>query len=163
MDVRAHDIRVVLPDMGSWAQWKVASAQVDIQHVLAQLPPHYDLTIAHIGLLHPQGLASIDSLRFIPRMDRTTTREHLREDDHHVRPLDVKRIALAREICTVPSAEQQVEVGSLTMDGALFHAFLDKSMPDAPSHFMPLPVSALRNVPFGLRMDTLRVTHANMN
>ena len=161
LDMRAHDIRVVLPDMGSFAQWMVGSAQVDIQHVLAQLPPLYDLTIAHIGLLHPEGLASIDSLRFIPRVDRSTTHKYLREMTS-IYALDVKSIALARIDLYRAFAEQQVEMGSLTVDGAFFDVFLDKTMPEDPSRFKPLPVSALRNVPFGLRVDTVRLTNAEM-
>ncbi len=161
IDVVAQDIRVTLPDMGSWARWKVGSAQVDIQHVLAQLPPLYDMTIAHIGLLHPQGLATIDSLRYIPRVDRTTTHQHLREMTS-IYALEVKSIALARIDLYRAFAQQQVEMGSLTVDGAFFDVFLDKTMPEDPSRFKPLPVSALRNVPFGLRVDTLRLTHAEM-
>jgi hypothetical protein len=160
-DMRAEDIRVVLPDMGSVAQWVVGSAQVDIQHVLAQLPPLYDLTIAHIGLLHPEGLASIDSLRFIPRVDRKTTHKFLHEMTS-IYALDVKSISLARIDLYRAFAEQQVEMGSLTVDGAFMDIFLDKTMPDEADHFKPLPVSALRNVPFGLRVDTLRLTHAEM-
>lgn len=161
MDARAHELRILLPKLGEPLEWVVGQAQVDIQDVAAELPPLYDLSIAHVGLIHPEGLASIDSLRYMPRVDRKTTHKYLHEMTT-IYALDVKSIALARVDLYRAFAEQQVEMGSLTVDGAFFDVFLDKSMPDALSHFMPLPVSALRNVPFGLRVDTLRLTHADM-
>lgn len=161
MDARAYEVHVRLPKLGEPMEWVVGKAQVDILDVAAELPPLYDLSIAHIGLHHPEGLASIDSLRYMPRVDRKTTRAHLREMNT-IYALDVKSIALARLDLYRAFAEQQVEMGSLTVDGAFFDVFLDKSMPDALSHFMPLPVSALRSVPFGLRVDTLRLTNADM-
>lgn len=161
MDARAHEVHIRLPKLGDPLEWVVGTAQVDIQHVAAELPPLYDLSIAHIGLLHPEGLASIDSLRYTPHVDRKTTHKYLREMTT-IYALDVKSIALARVDLYRAFAEQQVEMGSLTVDGAFFDVFLDKSMPDALSHFMPLPVSALRNVPFGLRVDTLRLMNTDM-
>lgn len=161
LDVRAQKLRVMLPKLGGALDWVVGTAQVDIQDVRAELPPLYDLSIAHIGLLHPQGLASIDSLRYTPRVDRKTTHAYLREMTS-IYALDVKTIALARVDLYRAFAEQQVEIGSLTVEGASFDVFLDKTMPEDPSRFKPLPVSALRNVPFGLRVDTLRLTNAEM-
>lgn len=161
LDVRAQRLKVLLPQPGSAAVWAVGAAQVEVNEVRAELPPLYDLSIAHIGLLHPEGLASIDSLRYIPRVDRRSTHQHLREMTS-IYALDVKSIALARFDLYRAFAHQQVEMGSLTVDGAMFDVFLDKTMPEDPWRFKPLPVSALRNVPFGLRVDTLRLTHAEM-
>lgn len=161
MDARAQELRILLPKYGEPLEWFVGKAQVDILDVAAELPPLYDLSIAHIGLLHPEGLASIDSLRYMPRVDRKTTHAHLHEMTT-IYALNVKSIALARVDLYRAFAEQQVEMGNLTVDGAFFDVFLDKSMPDALSHFMPLPVTALRNVPFGLRVDTVRLTNAEM-
>ena len=161
MDASAHELRVFLPKPGSPLEWHVGTAQVDIHDVHADLPPLYDLSIAHVRLSHPQGLATIDSVRYMPRVDRKTTHEHLREMTT-IYGLDVKKISLARVDLYRAFAEQQVEMGSLTLDGVFFDVFLDKTMPDALSHFMPLPVSALRNVPFGLRVDTMRLTNADM-
>ena len=161
MDIRAHELRLRLPNLGATADLAVGAAQMDIRDVRAELPPLYDLSIAHIGLLHPQGLAVFDSLRYTPRVDRKTTHAYLREMTS-IYALDVKTIALARVDLYRAFAEQQVEVGSLTVDGAFFDVFLDKSMPDAPSHYMPLPTSGLRNIPFGLRVDTLLLTNAEM-
>lgn len=161
VDARAHELHIRLPDLGEPLEWVVGKAQVDILDIAAELPPLYDLKIAHVGLTHPEGLASIDSLRYIPRVDRRTTHQHLSEMTT-IYALDVKSIAMTRVDLYRAFAEQQVEMGSLSVDGAFFDVFLDKSMPDALSHFMPLPVTALRSVPFGLRVDTLRLTNADM-
>lgn len=161
LDARAHELHIRLPNLGEPLEWVVGEAQVDILDIAAELPPLYDLKIAHVGLIHPEGLASIDSLRYMPRVDRRTTHQHLHEMTT-IYALDVRSIAMARVDLYRAFAEQQVEMGSLTVDGAFFDVFLDKSIPDALSHFMPLPVTALRNVPFGLRVDTLRLTNADM-
>jgi hypothetical protein len=161
MDVRAREIRVLLPKFGAAAEWEVGEAQVEIDDVRAELPPLYDMSIAHVGLLHPEGLVTLDSLRYVPRVDRRTSRQHLREMTS-IYAVDVKRISLARVDLYRAFAEQQVEVGVLAADSAILDIFLDKTLPDEPYHFKPLPVSALRNLPFGLSVDTLRLTNANM-
>ncbi len=161
MDIHAKRIQRDIPLRGEKERLEVGWANVDIAGIRAGLPPLYDVAIDHISLSHPQGIVAIDSLHFKPRINKKNTHEFLREMTS-IYALDVKRIDIARVDLFSALTEGRVKAGLVNVDGALFDVFLDKSMPEDPLHFMPLPVSALRKVPFDITLDTVRLKNAEM-
>ena len=161
MDAQAKQLRFVMPLQSAEIQWDVSWANVELSDVRAGLPPLYDLAIDHIGLSHPEGIVAIDSVHFRPRFTRENTHDFLREMTS-IYTLDVRRVDLSRIDLHNAFTKGGLKAGLLSIDGARFDVFLDKSMPEDPSHFMPLPVSALRKVPFDITIDSIRLTNAEM-
>lgn len=132
-------------------------ADIHAWDLSAELPPVYDLYITSIKIDHPNGRALIREPRLQPRYDEHTYGEHVEFETDLYRIEADSLIFLGIDVGRFMRHQQlHMERMLIRSPEAIIHR--DKTMPDGPFVHKSLPVSGLRKLGIGLRIDTVEVS-----
>jgi hypothetical protein len=161
VDIRLGGIRVVT-NVGPVPRFSIRSGVVDARTLKLALPPLYDLHIGTAVLRHPEGSALLVGTRMMPReneqnyhtvLEFETDLFRVAVDTLLMRGADVGRLL----------ADAAVHVGYIELVSPELQVYRDKSMADAPWAKKDLPGSALRALPWSIRVDTVALVDARIS
>ncbi|MBK9421173.1 MAG: hypothetical protein IPN44_08970 [Flavobacteriales bacterium] len=152
----ASGIAIELPHGKTGFSLKFVTAAAEVDSLHAGLPPLYDLTAEHIRIAHPDSTFFIRNMELTSRKGPQEYKNALRYETDlttfHTDSVRVGGLDLAAGLNSGTLAATTLRIsGTKVLD------FRDKTMTDAPYKVKPMPAKLLRDLPFGVRVDTLLV------
>ena len=135
---------------------RLGSLTGEVSWIKASLSPLYDLDIACVSLAHDGEVLLFSDAAIKPLKGplEYQTVAHF-ESDLIAAHLDT--FALEGLDLNALLGEQELRASRVLAAGVTFEIHRDKTMPDKPKAYMPLPLKVLQRLPFDVCVDTVRM------
>jgi hypothetical protein len=157
--VEGREVRITMGERRGGVRLELGDADLAFGALQAQLPDGDMLQIGRTTLSRARRTGLVEGFQLLPTGTDTTDAGRLRRPlvDLAIDSIRLGGIDIDRMI-----AYQDLHIGHLELLGSRLLVLLDKTLPQEDPVLRPLPTTALRELPFTIRVDTLSLLRASV-
>lgn len=135
--------------------------RVSLKNYTFQLPDKiYTLKAKSIYLSTKDSLLDVDKVDFVPSLDKVTFSRQQKYKKAWLYP-QIRKLTLQKFDFYSLLHHEELKMKKLEIDKVKFEIYRDRGLPDRPDHYPPMPQDLLRELPFYVKIDSVKVKDAD--